>query len=225
MNYYNYFTEIEETFVRRRGKNLVLSPLDWALMEIWREREVPLHIVLRAIESVFDIRDKQPQKRSVKSLAFCREEIEAQFGEWLETRVGAGPESSESDADDDPNSRQAIVAHLDESRQRLLEIIDSTEDAGLRETLGRVCDRLAELADERESSERLEQSLDILDDMIDRDLLASGAAAAHRLEVESMLAPNRGAMDTAAYERTFELMLRKKLRDGTGIPRLSLFYL
>ena len=82
MNYYNYYTEIEEAFVRRRGKSLVLSPLDWALIDAWREREVPLHIVLRAIESVFDIWDKQPKRsRTVKSLAYCREEIEAQFEE------------------------------------------------------------------------------------------------------------------------------------------------
>ncbi len=69
LNYYNYFTEIEETFIRRRGKNLLLSPLDWALIEAWQEREVPLHIVLRGIEKVFDLIDKQPhRKRTVKSL-------------------------------------------------------------------------------------------------------------------------------------------------------------
>jgi hypothetical protein len=53
MNYYNYFTEIEDTFVRRRGKHLLLSPIDWAMIEGWQERGVPLHIVLRGIESVF----------------------------------------------------------------------------------------------------------------------------------------------------------------------------
>ena len=30
--YFNYFTEIEEHFQRRRGTLLMLSPLDWALM-------------------------------------------------------------------------------------------------------------------------------------------------------------------------------------------------
>ena len=90
MNYYNYFTEIEETFIRRRGKNLLLSPLDWALIESWQERQLPLHIILRGIEKVFDLIDKQPnRKRSVKSLLYCKEEIEAQFAEWLESQVGA----------------------------------------------------------------------------------------------------------------------------------------
>ena len=96
LNYYNYFTEIEETFIRRRGKNLLLSPLDWALIEAWQEREVPLHIILRGIERVFDTIDKQPtRKRSVKSLFYCKEEIEAQYAEWLESQVGATVESGE----------------------------------------------------------------------------------------------------------------------------------
>ena len=86
MNYYNYFSEIEETFIRRRGRNLLLSPLDWALIETWQERGIPLRIVLRGIEKVFDGVDKQTaQKRTVKSLIYCREEIEAQYAEWLET--------------------------------------------------------------------------------------------------------------------------------------------
>jgi len=89
LNYYNYFTEIEETFVKRRGKSLLLSPLDWALIESWQEREVPLSIVLRAIEKVFDTVDAQPnRKRSIKSIAYCKEEVEAQFAEWLETQTG-----------------------------------------------------------------------------------------------------------------------------------------
>ena len=90
MNYFNYFSEIEELFVRRRGRNLLLSPLDWALIETWQEREVPLHIILRSIERVFDGVDKQPaRKRTVKSLLYCKEEIEAQYAEWLERQVGA----------------------------------------------------------------------------------------------------------------------------------------
>lgn len=225
MNYYNYFTEIEEAFVRRRGKNLVLSPLDWALMEVWREREVPLHIVLRAIESVFDIWDKQPnQRRTVKSLAYCREEIEAQFEEWLDMRVGASDETGNG-SDDDPLSADVIYRHLNESATMITEIAESTEDAALREVLGRVRIQLAELRDRPESPEKLEESLDVLDEMIDRQLAASEAAEAVRGEVERLLKPNRRSMDSEAYERTFGLMMRKRLRDEAGIPRLSLFYL
>jgi len=89
LNYFNYFSEIEELFVRRRGRNLLLSPLDWALIETWQERNVPLPIILRAIERVFDSVDKQPaRKRTVKSLTYCREEIESLYAEWLKTQIG-----------------------------------------------------------------------------------------------------------------------------------------
>src|SRR6202040_2450775 len=54
LNYFNYFTEIEDAFVRRRGKHLHLSPLDWALIESWKETGIPLHVALRAIEKSFD---------------------------------------------------------------------------------------------------------------------------------------------------------------------------
>jgi hypothetical protein len=93
LNYFNYFTEIEDTFVRRRGKHLFLSPLDWAMMESWQERGVPLHIVIRAIESVFDVFDKQPPgTRAIKSLFYCREEIEVQYAEWVTSQTGKSSE-------------------------------------------------------------------------------------------------------------------------------------
>src|SRR5256885_3943463 len=100
LNYFNYYTEIEETFVRRRGKNLFLSPLDWALIETWQERGIPLHIVIRSIESVFDVFDKQPAgTRTIKSLFYCREEIEAQYLEWTQSQIGKGtPAATEGEA-------------------------------------------------------------------------------------------------------------------------------
>ena len=70
MNYFNYFTEIEDTFVRRRGKHLFLSPMDWALMETWKQQGIPLHIVLRGIEKSFDSFESRPRKRTVKSLLY-----------------------------------------------------------------------------------------------------------------------------------------------------------
>src|SRR6185369_11397067 len=99
LNYFNYFTEIEEAFIRRRGKHLLLSPLDWALIESWKEKGVPLHVALRGIEKSFDSYEAKPRKRSVKSLMYCQEEVEAQFAEWLESQTGA--QSKSATAEDD----------------------------------------------------------------------------------------------------------------------------
>lgn len=220
MNYYNYFTEIEETFVRRRGKNLLLSPLDWALIETWQERKVPLHIVIRAIETVFDTWDKQPsRRRSVKSLAYCREEIEAQFDEWLDTRVG----SESGEQIELPNDE--IRTHLVNSKDEITALADRTSDAALCETLERVGERLSELIEQNEDAEKLERSLDTLDDMIVDQLLAGEFAKTVRTEVESMFASSRKTMDEESYKRVFDLMLRKRLRETAGVPRLSLFHL
>src|SRR5258705_7357074 len=74
LNYFNYNTEIEDTFVRRRGKHLFVSALDWALIETWKQMGIPLHIVLRGIEKSFDSWESKPRKRSVKTLLYCQEE-------------------------------------------------------------------------------------------------------------------------------------------------------
>ena len=242
MNYYNYFTEIEETFVRRRGKNLLLSPLDWALIESWQEREVPLHIVLRGIERVFDTIDKQPnRKRSVKSLFYCKEEIEAQFAEWLESQVGKGSEqsavSSEQSetngangsngaaAKDELFSDAAIDAHLGQVTADLAAAIEQASDADLRETFERVLNRLGQLAGNYESAEKLEESLEKLDALVDEALLKQSDGTPLKAETEKNLAAYRGKMEAEVFQRTFDLMILKKLREQNGLPRLSLFYL
>ena len=56
-NYFNYFTEIEEHFQRRWGGILRLSPLDWVLMETWRDAGIPLVEIFCARQH-FDYRDK-----------------------------------------------------------------------------------------------------------------------------------------------------------------------
>ncbi len=237
LNYYNYFTEIEETFIRRRGKNLLLSPLDWALIESWQEREVPLHIVLRGIERVFDTIDKQPnRKRSVKSLLYCKEEIEAQFAEWLESQVGAGSRQTADGTQQSENngansgkselfSREAITAHLENVSADLTETLPELPDGDLRETLERVLNRLAEVGGNYESAEKLEETLEKLDALIDESLLKTSDIAPFKAETEKSLASYRGKMDAEVFQRTFDLMILKKLREQVKIPRLSLFYL
>src|SRR5205807_4778301 len=101
LNYFSYFSEIEDTFIRRRGKHLMLSPIDWALIESWKERGVPLHVALRGIEHAFDSHDAKKQKRTVKTLLYCQEEVEAQYAEWLESRVGNHEDATAPTADAD----------------------------------------------------------------------------------------------------------------------------
>ncbi len=95
-NYFNYFTEIEEHFQRRRGTLLILSPLDWALMETWKDAGIPLEAVLRGIDATFDKWERRPSRtRKVNGLAFCSQEVLASVEEMKEAAVGAASPDKE----------------------------------------------------------------------------------------------------------------------------------
>lgn len=225
MNYFNYFTEIEDAFIRRRGKNLFISPLDWAMIEGWQERGVPLHIVLRAIETVFDTYDKQPvQNRTIKSLFYCREEIEAQYAEWMASQVGKS-DSETQGAGDPEHSPERIRKHIADS----IETLSGIKNEELREDIERVIARLEELrSDLVDDFELVERSLYDIEKFLDRALLTNSDPV-HleqlKRETASQLKQYRSAMDADAYKNTFDLMLLKRLREDCGIPRLSVFYL
>jgi hypothetical protein len=224
-NYYNYFTEIEDAFIRRRGKNLLLSPMDWALIEGWRERDIPLHIVLRAIESVFDGWEKQPiQNRTIKSLFYCREEVEAQHAEWIASQAGKNDHVSTEDLGEQ-FSLDSIRKHIDEVIEKLKEV----NDTNLREDTDRAVARLEELrASLVDDLEYIDKTLYDIESFLDRALLEhseSGHLKELKKETTAQLRQYKSAMDADAYKKAFELLMLKRLREDLGIPRLGLFYL
>ncbi len=216
---------------------MLLSPLDWALIETWQERKIPLHIILRAIEKVFDAVDRQPaKKRTVKSLLYCREEIEAQHAAWLEMQVGKKVQSSKfkvqsfedtSLSKSDLFSEEAIAAHLEKVSAKLnhaLNKLNKTEGE-LKTTLGKVSKHLAELRQKPYAPEKLEESLEKLDALVDESLLQNLETERIKSEIEKQIASYKNKMEREIYERTFDLMLLKRLREHAEIPRLSLFNL
>ena len=238
LNYFNYFTEIEDAFVRRRGKHLLLSPMDWALIESWKEMNIPLHVALRGIEKSFDSWESKPRKRSVKSLLYCQEEVEAQFAEWLESRLGAsvadsqaGEERSSEEAS--PFPRPAVIDHLRRGRAALQQTEKKLPESELTQTIQRVAALLEQLENDFATAalpdaRRLEISLTGLEQMLSESLMLAVSieelSEAQR-EVKEQLRPYRSHMDKAAYEQTASNLLLKRLRDKFGLPRLSLFYL
>ena len=241
MNYFNYFSEIEELFIRRRGRNLLLSPLDWALIETWQEREIPLHIILRSIEKVFDGAEKSAQKRTVKSLLYCKEEIEAQYAEWLERQVGktgsreagsrqsaVGGQQPAVQSSKIPQSNlfsdDAMTSHLEKISLQIISAQNRVE-GDFRQTLTEVANRLAKLKSQTHTAESLEESLEKLDALVDESLLRNYETEKPAGEVEKQIASYKSKMEREVYQRTFDLMLLKRLREKAEIPRLSLFYL
>ena len=218
MNYYNYFTEIEDTFVRRRGKHLLLSPIDWAMIEAWRDRGIPLHIVIRAIESVFDGYDKNPGPRSIKGLLYCKEEVEAQFKEWSAMQAGKAA-SNEGSVEFSP---ERIVEHI----QSVIAELSRSTNPELSEDIGRSIARLKELAENHSNDiETADQSLSDIESFLESALLTKLDTSAVEKEVAAQLRPYKSQMEPDAYKQTARVMVLKQLREREGIPRLSLFYL
>ena len=240
MNYFNYFTEIEDAFVRRRGRHLFLSPLDWALMETWKQQGIPLHIVLRGVERSFDSYESRPRKRSVKTLLYCQEEVEAQYEEWLEARVGAsehsdGAGSEQTDgaeSEKTPFSAAAIGEHLQRCHSELVRLSQSRKEDDLTEALARAAALLQEIHDDFSTNavldtRRLEDSLTGLERMLNDAMLVVVPAAeldALKSGIKDQLKPYRSQMETAVYNSTFDNLLLKRLREQFAVPRLSLFY-
>lgn len=235
MNYFNYFSEIEETFIRRRGRNLLLSPLDWALIESWQEREVPLHIVVRGIENVFDAHDKKPQNsRPVKNLFYCKDEIESQYANWLDMQSGKSRvPSSEFQVPSSENnesglfSDETIAAHLNKLTLEL-NAAKKTADGQLNKVLEKVLRHISEFQKSSMNAEKLEGELENLDQRLDKFLLKfTDAETLEKLKTETVeqVTNYKNQMEADVYQRTFDLMLLKRLRERHKIPYLSLFYL
>jgi hypothetical protein len=232
LNYFNYFTEIEDAFVRRRGKHLFLSPMDWALMETWKQQGIPLHIVLRGVEKSFDSFESRPRKRSVKSLLYCQEEVEAQYEEWVEAHVGSSP-GPEPDSDKTPFSFASISEHLKRSRTALAALVQSRKkEDDLSEALARATTLLVDIENDFASgaaldTRKLEDSLTGLERMLNDAMFSvvdKDGFDELKKEVKDQLKPYRTQMEAAAYKQTFDNMLLKSLREHFAIPRLSLFY-
>jgi hypothetical protein len=237
LNYFSYFSEIEDTFVRRRGKHLMLSPIDWALIESWKERGVPLHVALRGIEHAFDSYEAKKHKRTVKTLLYCQEEVEAQYAEWLESRVGKQDES-ESNLDAElksPFPRDVVLKYLEQSLAELTQLYDQrrSNDDDLTEAVARAVILLAEIKDDyasvaAPSARKLEDSLTGLERLLSdalRSTLSPDEMANARSEIAAQLRPYRRHMEKEVYEATFDNLLLKHLREEFGVPRLSLFHL
>jgi hypothetical protein len=217
--------------------------MDWALIESWKEMNVPLHVALRGIEKSFDSWESKPRKRSVKSLLYCQEEVEAQYAEWLDARVGSASESETEDnvvgARDSsglPFPRADILEHLERCRFGLsataLKRKQTTAD-DLVDALQRAAAQLGELESDFAAAalpdaRKLEQSLSGVERMLSDAIFSvarSSELEAVTTEVEKQLKPYRKQMEPAVYAQTRDNLLLKRLRETFEVPRLSLFYL
>lgn len=231
-NYFNYFTEIEEQFQRRRGGILLLSTLDWALIETWKDAGIPLAAALRGIDAAFERYEKRPSIRKVNSLAYCAQEVLAAAEEMKEAAVGGA-----TDAGEKPRGFQSaeIAAFLRRNAEQL-EAVKLPERNGVAgqalavNTAAALRDLAAEMEKQKSlpGLEDLERRLGVLEEKLFAVLLAAtpdDEIVAVRAEADREMAPYRRKMPSAQIEQLQKQYVHKRLLEQYGLPRLSLFYM
>ena len=234
-NYFNYFTEIEMRYLQRRGGGLLLSALDWSLIETWKDAGVPLEAALRGIDAAFDRWDERPSKtRKVNSLAYCSQEVLAAAEDMREAAVGgAGAEPTAKSRAGEGFEPQAVAAFLRRNAD-LLKGAKVPQGAGMvRPVVHDAAKTLRQLAEQtaQESAGRLEvleQRLTVLEEKLFAGLLTStpdDEVVAIRAEADREMAPYRRKMSGAQIDQLLKQYLHKRLLEKYGLPRLSLFYM
>jgi len=229
-NYFNYFTEIEERFQQRRGSILLLSTLDWALIETWRDAGIPLDAVLRGIDAAFDkyeSRQKRGRMRRINGLAWCAQAVMDAAVDLSE--AAAGTASASAPATESGFERERVAAHLESAATAL----DAAPVA--LEACAATAARLRELARELRAPsttstdlEALERSLTVLEEKL---FNAVKAAAPEELLVglkehaARELAPYRSRMGAVQIRQVTQQFEQKQLLVHYNLPRLSLFYM
>jgi len=236
-NYFNYFTEIEEHYQKRRGTGLLLSTLDWALIETWKDAGIPLEAVLSGIDSTFDKYDRRPAKsRKINSLAYCAQEVLAAAEDRKEAAIGG--QSPNQDAHMHSGiTAEEIGAFLLRNMQALEQITSpeqlhsvAQECAARLYTLTEVERAFALLGGARTASglEELERHLTVLEEKLLAALTVAtpeAELAVLRAEADRAIGPYRSKMPGFQIEQLRKQFVHKRLFEKAKIPRLSLFYM
>ena len=233
-NYFNYFTEIEERFLQRRGGGLLLSTLDWALIETWKDAGIPLEAALRGIDSAFDSYELRPSKtKKINSLAYCSQAVLGAAEDMKEAAVGAAdgqPTKRESAQGFEP---EAVVSYLNRNADALENVTWPELGAAAKPLALETVKTLRQLADQTRKNpakrlEDLERHLTVLEEKLFAALLTSTAdeqIVAIRAEADRDLIPYRRKMSGAQIDQLHKQYVHKRLLEKYRLPRLSLFYM
>ena len=231
-NYFNYFTEIEDQFQRRRGSLLLLSTLDWALIETWREAGIPLEAVLRGIDAAFDkydARKGRARSRRINGLAYCAQEVMTAVEDMKEASVGAEPGTASRSNASAGFEPERIAAHLEACSLQI-------DRAGLTGWIAQMAhplvDSLRAIAAVVTTGtpvlEEVERHLTMMEEKLFSAMMVGTPEeelVTLREESARALAPYRSRMQTAQIRQVEQQFLHKRLLEKYGLPRLSLFYM
>jgi predicted ribosome quality control (RQC) complex YloA/Tae2 family protein len=215
-NYFNYFTEIEEHFQRARGTVLfMLSPLDWALIENWKNAGIPLEAVLKGIDAAFEKwRSRKIKRRLVNSLAYCAQAV-------LEAAQRTSSRATVA-ASDAPFADEELRAYLNKAAAAYLAYPAASE---VGNSLKAIADDLAEQSKNLEDLERRLTTLEEKAVAIIRSVQTDDDLYSIRAALDQELKPYRGKMSADQISMLERRYLDTALLNRAKLPRLSLFYL
>ncbi len=219
-NYFNYFTEVEEHFIRRRQKHLLVPPLDWCLIELWKNSGIPIHVVIRGIDRSFET--ARSRKTSPRSLSYCHPAVTQAFEEHQRAMVGSGEEESGPDDFQGRGVDSArVLEHLDRLTAALRERPEEFDaPLGLLSSL-----RQEISAREQLDGQQIDQDLnhvgvlaaEVLRDGMDRKRLRS-----LRSEVRKEMKIYKRHLSRELFRRMEENCLHRNLRESARIPEFGL---
>jgi hypothetical protein len=218
-NYFNYFTEVEEHFQRARATSLfLLSPLDWALIETWKNSGIPLEAVLRGIDAAFEKwRSSKRRTQLVNSVAYCAQAVADQAKQMADVTAPAAASHQE----DAPFT-------VDELRNHLRRNAADLHKAGLTEIANKLETLAAEAETQHRQLESLERTLTAYEDKmlaVQRARLTEDELIAARSELDSQLRPYRRKLTADQLTMLEKQFLDRRILEQANLPRLSLFYL
>lgn len=235
-NYFNYFTEIEERFQQRRGSLLMLSTLDWALIETWREAGLPLDVVLRGIDDAFDHHDSKVARaksrvRKINGLAWCSQAIMESAQRAAEASIASAPLAvGEPSAEQQTGFEQPRISAF--LRTTAASVAAATLPPPADAVAAEITSRLTTLAADVDAAptnlEALDRSLTVLEEKLLAALLTATPEdhlTALREQAARELAPYRGKMQAVQIRQVQQQFLGKRLFESHRLPRLSLFYM
>jgi len=228
-NYFNYFTEIEQQYQKRRGTGLLLSTLDWALIETWKDAGIPLEAVLRGLDETFDKYDRRPKKtKKINSLAYCAQEVLSAAEEMKEAAVGSARKDS---GDASGLSAREIAAYFRRNAEKLRCLQEHDPLTKVAEECAATLDEMAaglEPATSHPPLEDLERRMTVMEEKLLAALTMSASddqLVRLRAEADRAIAPYRSKMPAAQIDQLMKQFIHKRLLEHATIPRLSLFYM
>lgn len=231
-NYFNYFTEIEERYLQRRGTALLLSTLDWALIETWKDAGIPLEAVLRGIDAAFERYAQRPRAKKINSLAYCAQAVLAAAEDMKEAVVGMVPAQTAAQRGFTPAEIAGFLRrNADQLQSATLPERTGIAASHTAQEAARTLRDLALAVEGQKTASRLEdleRRLTVLEEKLFAVLLAATAdheLVAARAEADRELAPYRSKMPGAQIAQLHKQYVQKRLLEKYGVPRLSLFYM